>query len=152
MFSYRMVPPPQSGGGNLGGPRRLACRLVCLVVGHAGQVEGGTLVFFCPRCRGAFFQHEDLRHVNVVADEMIAEGRHDDALRYAQAEVHRRAGQARGMRRYIPHAGAPAPRRWPLVLTAAVSGWMLAYVCPLYLCIPIGLALGAAIALARYWL
>ena len=83
---------------------RLAGRLVCLVVGHTGQRHGEPLVFTCPRCRGEFLQPEDLRDVEVVAGEMIDEGREEDALRYIEREVGRRARKQRRLRELFQSA------------------------------------------------
>lgn len=68
-------------------------RLLCLILGHTGQERGGTLIFTCTRCQRSRWQKPQhaaqLAGVQWQAERMIAEGRLDESIEYAQAEVHR---------------------------------------------------------------
>lgn len=56
---------------------------------HIGQEKGGTMVFYCPRCGGSFWQPYELRSLNPIADRMIDEGRGDEAIEMVRDRVRR---------------------------------------------------------------
>jgi uncharacterized C2H2 Zn-finger protein len=53
--------------------------LRCIFGLHTGQREGGTMVFYCPRCERSFWQRRDYSHVTAAADRLIEQGRSDEA-------------------------------------------------------------------------
>ncbi len=55
--------------------------LRCRVGLHTGQERGGTLMFTCPGCGGAFWQRRDYSHITRQADAMIDRGDTDGAER-----------------------------------------------------------------------
>jgi uncharacterized C2H2 Zn-finger protein len=65
----------------------------CMLGRHTGQAEGGTLMFWCPRCEESFWQEKDLRHIQANADFMIEHGQCDQALDVAQAEIRKAYGK-----------------------------------------------------------
>lgn len=66
----------------------------CKLGKHIGQAQGGTMMFTCSRCGGSFWQRGDYRAVTALADQLIADGKGHEAVRFAHDVV--RATKGRG--------------------------------------------------------
>jgi uncharacterized C2H2 Zn-finger protein len=63
--------------------------LRCIVGLHTGQREGGTMMFYCPRCETSHWQRHDYSATTMRADRLIDEGRYDEAHEIVRHEVGR---------------------------------------------------------------
>lgn len=58
---------------------------LCIIGRHAGQEDGGTMMFTCPRCKGSFWQPHDYSAVTSAADRLIDQGDHEGAERLVRS-------------------------------------------------------------------
>lgn len=69
-------------------------RLLCKLGRHVGQETGGTMMYTCPRCKGSFWQTQDMSHISAAADLRIAAGDRS-AVVWAHEQVRRTVGRDR---------------------------------------------------------
>lgn len=60
----------------------------CAIGVHIGQENGGTMMFWCPRCETSQWQKKDMSRITAEADKRIDQG-DPTALDWAREQIRR---------------------------------------------------------------